>query len=178
MAKKNERVVLEDVELKPQVIGHIYQKKSNIGRVLLIFVVFAAVIYYINDISVFVNGLFGKKSATSIQDIASDDKKKSIIKEKNEEDYYELNDNLVLVVNDLTITHFVFNNNVLSFDIYNYTEKDVDLSLKNYYLETYDDTEKLLDSKKLELTSVVKKNKSSLNIELSNSFKYLRIIEK
>ena len=131
MAKKSEKVVLEDIELKPQVIGHIYQKKSNIGRVLLIFVAFIAVIYYINDISVFVNDLFGKKSASSIKDIASDDKKKSIIKDKEiDEEYYELNDNLVLVINDLTITHFNFSNNLLLFDIYNYSEKDVDLIKK------------------------------------------------
>ena len=178
MAKKSEKVVLEDIELKPQVIGHIYQKKSNIGRVLLIFVAFIAVIYYINDISVFVNDLFGKKSASSIKDIASDDKKKSIIKDKEDEEFYELNDNLVLVINDLTITHFNYNSNILSFDIYNYSEKDVDLSNKNYYLETYDVEQKVVDSKKVNVGLISQKNVRKVELELSNSFKYIRIIEK
>lgn len=179
MAKKSEKVVLEDIELKPQVIGHIYQKKSNIGRVLLIFVAFIAVIYYINDISVFVNDLFGKKSASSIKDIASDDKKKSIIKDKEiDEEYYELNDNLVLVINDLTITHFNFSNNLLLFDIYNYSEKDVDLSNKKYYLETYDVDQKVIDSKIINAGLISQKNVIKVELELSNSFKYLRIIEK
>lgn len=178
MAKKSEKVVLEDIELKPQVIGHIYQKKSNIGRVLLIFVAFIAVIYYINDISVFVNDLFGKKSASSIKDIASDDKKKSIIKDKEDEEFYELNDKLVLVINDLTITHFNYNSNILSFDIYNYSEKDVDLSNKNYYLETYDVEQKVVDSKKVNVGLISQKNVRKVELELSNSFKYIRIIEK
>ena len=37
--KKNEHVILENIELKPQVIGYTYQKKSNIGRVIFIFMV-------------------------------------------------------------------------------------------------------------------------------------------
>ena len=177
MAKKNEKVTLEDIELKPQVIGHIYQKKSNIGRVFLIFVVFVIVIYYINDISVFFNDLFGKKSASSIQSIASDEKKKRII-DDNDEDYYELSENLVLVINDLTITNFVFDNNNLSFDIYNYSEKDIDLSGKKYFLETYDAKKELIDSKEIEFNNIAQKNISNINIELSNNFIYLRIIEK
>ena len=71
MAKKNkEIVVLENVELKPQVIGYTYKKKSNIGRVIFIFIAFALVVYYINDISVFINDLFGKETAASIDNLA------------------------------------------------------------------------------------------------------------
>ena len=44
MAKK-EKVVLENIELKPQVIGKTYRKKSNLGRVIVIFIIFILVVY-------------------------------------------------------------------------------------------------------------------------------------
>jgi len=69
MAKKNkERIILENVELKPQVIGYTYQKKSNIGRVIFIFIIFALAVFYINDISTFINDLLGKNTAPSIKE--------------------------------------------------------------------------------------------------------------
>ena len=55
--KKNENVILENVELKPQVLGYTFQKKNNIGRVIFIFIAFILVVYYIDDISVFFNNL-------------------------------------------------------------------------------------------------------------------------
>ena len=46
MAKKKKNiVVLEDTELKPQVIGYTYKKKSNLGRVIFIFIVFILAVY-------------------------------------------------------------------------------------------------------------------------------------
>ena len=178
--KKNEKVVLEDIELKPQVIGHIYEKKTNIGRVIIIFVIFSLVVYFINDISVFFNNLIGKKSADTIKDIANDERKNRNKEEsKDEEDeYYLFEDGLSLSLENLTIAHFNYNNNVLSFDVYNYSDNDIDLSNKNYYLETYNSSKSLLDTLKVDFNKISKKNKISINLDLNKEFTYLKFVEK
>lgn len=177
MAKRNEKVVIDDTELKPQVIGHIFEKKSNIGRVLVIFIIFGLVIYFINDISLFINNLLGRSSADTIKEIVQDEKEK---RENNDniEDYYEFNDTLLIKLDNVTLTHFKYENNSLVFDAYNYTENDIDLSSKNYYIETYDNNKVALESKKIEFTNIMKKNKITINIELSNEFKYFQIVNK
>ena len=70
--KKKERIVLENVELQPQVLGYTYQKKNNVGRVLIIFIAFILVVYFIDDISVFFNNLLGRETAETISNNASD----------------------------------------------------------------------------------------------------------
>ena len=72
--KKDERVILEDVELKPQVLGYTYQKKNNIGRVIIIFIAFALVVYFIDDISLFFNNLLGRETASTIKENATGNK--------------------------------------------------------------------------------------------------------
>lgn len=190
MAKrKNEKVILENIELKPQVIGHIYAKKTNLGRVLIIFAVLLLVVYYINDISVYVNNLIGKRSATTIQEQANENKKR-VHEEENNDGYYMLSDSVTIILEDLTITHFNYNanvlsnvlsnglSNVLSFDVYNYTENDIDLTNKKYYLETYSSSKVLIDTLKLDFNKVSQKNKISINLDINNDFTYFKVVEK
>ena len=178
MAKrKSEKVVLEDIELRPQVIGHIYEKKTNIGRVLIIFAILLLVVYYINDISVFVNNLLGKKSATTIQEQTNENQKR-IKNDENNDDYYMFNDSLTIIIDNLTFAHFKNENQVVSFDVYNYTENDIDLSNKNYYLETYNSNKNLIESLKIDFNKIEKKNKACISLNVKKEFTYLKIVEK
>ena len=84
--KKNENVILENVELKPQVLGYTFQKKNNIGRVIFIFIAFILVVYYIDDISVFFNNLLGRETHSTISSNANNgNKDKEEEKEKERE---------------------------------------------------------------------------------------------
>lgn len=184
MAKKNknERVILEDIELKPQVIGYIYQKKSNIGRVIFIFIVFLLVVYYINDISVFINKLIGKESAETIENLAgsnnqteNNDNKNN---EKNEVVYNIYVDNMTITEENMILNNFLFSNNILTFDISNNTNNQIDYSKKKYYIEVYSENKTLLERLKLDINSINVGAKISYNFNVKNNFYYLALVEK
>ena len=140
MARKS-KVVLENVELKPQVIGKTYKKKSNLLRVIFIFAIFILSVYYINDVSVYINNILGRDTADTISnpnnpdnDIENNDNNE----QTNVEDtHYVVSDTLSFDFSALTLDNFKYENNILSFDINNNTNNQIDLSGRKIYLETY-----------------------------------------
>ena len=182
MAKKEQSVKLENRELEPQVIGYSYKKKSNIGRVIFIFIAFIIVIYYINDISVFINNLLGKKSASSIQQLADEEKEKihnnkNEYTQKEQVSYYQISNNLEINVEGLTLNSFLYTNNILTFDAVNKTNKNIDLSNKNYFLEIYNENKTLLNRYKLDIKSINANTKTSFEFNI-NSISYIVVAEK
>ena len=110
MAKKKKNVVLENVELRPQVIGYTYKKKSNFGRVIFILVVFILAVYYINDLSYYINTILNRKTAQTILDNQESSKDKNpkpeTDEESEEENYYSINDTLSIKEGDLVLNNF------------------------------------------------------------------------
>jgi len=182
MAKKNkEKIILEDIELKPQVIGYTYQKKSNIGRVIFIFVVFALAVFYINDISVFINNLLGKNTASSINENTSNNNKKPNNNGNNvgnEVIYNVFSDTLTVQEGSIALNNFVFMNNILTFDITNNSGSNIDLNGKKYFIETYTQDKTLLERFKLDIGSIANNTKVNYKFDLNNSFYYLVLEEK
>lgn len=178
MAKKN-KITLENISLKPQSLGKVYKKKNNIVRVIFIFISFLIIIYYINDISLFINKLLGKNSATTI----IDNQEKNKEKKKKQEDYqevifYEYIDDLKIEYNNLKITNFRNDNKVFSFVINNITNNDLSLKDKKYYFEFYNENKTLLKRMKVDIDII--KGNSSINksLELEEEIKYLTFSEK
>lgn len=177
--KKKESIILENVELKPQVIGYTYQKKNNIGRVLFIFVIFALVIFYINDISIFINELLGRKTPTSInnnQELNKEEEKDNL--PENEIVYNEFSNALEIKESELTLNNFSFANNILTFDVINNTNKTINLSKKKIFLETYSNDKTLLERVKLDLGEFTSNKKMNYSFNLNNEFFYIVIEEK
>ncbi len=181
MAKKNkERIILEDVELKPQVIGYTYQKKSNLGRVIFIFIVFGLAIFFINDISVYINNLLGKNSASTIVDgtIPNKDNNENDNIPANEVVYNLFSNTLTITEGNIILNNFNFLNNTLTFDVNNNTNTNIDLSSKKYFLETYTENRTLLERHKLDIGSITSSGKISYEFALNYSFYYLVLEEK
>jgi len=180
MAKRKEKVILEDVELKPQVIGYTYQKKSNIGRVIFMFVIFILMIVYINDISVFINDLLGRDSAESIQNLAGNNKNENQENSdiKKEVIYNVYSNDLVINENNFSLNNFSLNNNVLTFDAVNNSSNTINLTSNKYFIEIYTETKTLLERFKLDIDIINSGSKRSYNYDLSNSFYYLVLVEK
>ncbi len=182
--KKVSNVVLENVELKPQVIGHIYQKKSNLGRVIFIFVCFILVVYYINDISVFINNLLGRNTAITIGGNSSGNNKPNNVpnggnnSSTKEIIYYEFNNNLTISESSLVLNNFKLNNNKLTFDANNNTNALVNLTNKKYFLELYTQNKTLLERIKVDFNSIEAGSKVSFNLDVKESFYYITIVEK
>lgn len=182
MAKKNkkEKIVLEDVELKPQVIGYTYKKKSNLGRVILIFIIFALAVYYINDISVFINNLVGKETNKNIQNLTQNNKKEdNEDQEENKEIVYNIYSNdLVIVDNNMSFNNFNLNNNILSFSIVNSTDKTLDLSNKKFFMETYSENKTLLERFKVDIKTIKSGSQISYTLDTTKDFYYIVLVEK
>lgn len=181
MAKKNkERIILEDIELKPQVIGYTYQKKSNIGRVVFIFIVFALAVFYINDISAFINDLLGKNTAPSIKENAESNKPNNSNQNEveNELIYNVFSNTLEFNESGLTLNNFNISNNILTFSATNNSDTTIDLSSKKYFVEIYSENKTLLERHKLDLGNFVSKNKVNYSFDIKNSFYYLVVEEK
>lgn len=183
--KKDERVILEDVELKPQVLGYTYQKKNNIGRVIIIFIAFALVVYFIDDISLFFNNLLGRETASTIKENATinKDEEENIsnneIENKEEEsEYYTYTDDLKIDFNNLSFDNFKLSNNILTFDVNNLKVDQVDLASKKVFLETYDANKSLIDRLKLDINSVAGNSKISLRLNVKGTFNYIIIAER
>ena len=176
MAKKNkERIILENIELKPQVIGYTYQKKSNIGRVIVIFIVFALAVFYINDISAFINDLLGKNTAPSIKENTEGNKnnKPNNNEVQNEMIYNIFSNTLEFTENGLTLNNFNISNNILTFSVTNNSDNTIDLSNRKYFLEIYSENKTLLERYKLDLGNFVSKNKTNYSFDVKNNFLYI-----
>lgn len=177
--KKNERVILEDIELKPQVIGYTYKKRSNFGRVLIIFLAFVLVIYFIDDISVYINNLLGKETAPTISGGASSHKKPIVDDGEHKEVVYNVYKNeLSFAQDEMTFTNFNYSNGILTFDIQNDNTKKIDKSSQKYFIETYNESKTLLERRKLDIGVIVEKAKVSFSLDLNKEFYYIVLIEK
>lgn len=181
MAKKDkERIVLEDIELKPQVIGYTYQKKSNIGRVIIIFIAFLLAVFYINDISVFINNLLGKTTASTIGGNTTENNKKpsNVDATENEVIYNVYSNMLSITEGNVVLNNFNLTNNILTFDISNNSGEVVDLSNKKYFLETYTEDKTLLERHKVDINTINNSAKVSYELEMNSNFYYLVLEEK
>jgi len=181
MAKKEEKIILENIELKPQVIGYTYQKKNNIGRVIFIFIVFALAVFYINDISVFINNLLGKKSSEAISNLTGNNKEDKDDNQdniENEVNYNIYSNGLEFIEGKMTLNNFNFSNNKLTFDILNKTETTLELTNKKYFLETYTQDKTLLERLKVDVGSIKSGEKVSYELVIKNPFYYVVLEEK
>lgn len=181
MARK--KVTLENVELKPQVIGYSYKKKSNFGRVFLIFVVLILTVYYINDISVFINNLLGKQTSDTINELANqnnnNNKRPNKPEVKPEEVvYYEIKDSTSIEEVGLVLNGFSLSNNKLNFTVNNDTQNSIDVQAKKLFLEVYSEDKTLLQRIKLDLGVVNAQAKVSLSYDVDSKTKLFAIKEK
>ena len=184
MAKKKETVVLEDIELKPQVIGSSYQKKSNLGRVIVIFAIFILAVFYINDISVFLNNLLGKSTASTIAGGSSGNEKEPekpeepTLPSEDEVDYSAFSNTLEIKSDSLTLKNFNYVNKNLTFEAANDTEKTINLTGRKFFLETYSEDKTLLGRYKIDISTITSGSKEAYTIVVPSAFYYVVFTEK
>ena len=183
MAKKNNKVVIENIELKPQVIGTVQKKKNNIGRVLVIFVVFILTILYLPNVTVYINDLLGIETSSSILDINNDDteepKKDNEISDSKEISYTLFNETAEINNGDYKVNNFLIVNNELSFNVVNNLDKRLDLSKERLYLETYNENKTLINRYKVDVNVLGAKKSETLKLSLNNpTINYITFVSK
>jgi hypothetical protein len=169
MAKKEDKVVLENIELKPQVIGQVVKKKNNTGRVIIIFVAFILAILFLPDITLFLNNLTGKYTPSTIVDSKVNSKKHVGNTDSKEVVYATLNDGYIIDEDTYKVSNITLVDNKISFDITNKTDGTIDYSQDNYYLETYDDKKMLLERFKVDVPVIKSNGTSNISVDITNS---------
>lgn len=171
MAKKNQKIEVENIELKPQVIGKIEKKKNNIGRVLIIFIVFIFTIIFLPEITIFLNNKLGMKISPTIVDNKEEKDNKpnnNNPTSNNEIEYILFNENTEIKKDDYIVNSFSLINNQLSFNIQNTLDKSLDLSKDLLYLETYNESKTLIERFKIDLEPMGAKKSQSVKVVLTN----------
>lgn len=171
MAKKNQKIEVENIELKPQVIGKIEKKKNNIGRVLIIFIVFIFTIIFLPEITIFLNNKLGMKISPTIVDNKEETDNKpnnNNPTSNNEIEYILFNENTEIKKGDYIVNSFSLINNQLSFNIQNTLDKSLDLSKDLLYLETYNESKTLIERFKIDLEPMGAKKSQSVKVILTN----------
>lgn len=171
MAKKNQKIEVENIELKPQVIGKIEKKKNNIGRVLIIFIVFIFTIIFLPEITIFLNNKLGMKISPTIVDNKEETDNKpnnNNPTSNNEIEFILFNENTEIKKDDYIVNRFSLINNQLSFNIQNTLDKSLDLSKDLLYLETYNESKTLIERFKIDLEPMGAKKSQSVKVVLTN----------
>ena len=171
MAKKNQKIEVENIELKPQVIGKIEKKKNNTGRVLIIFIVFVLTIIFLPEITIFLNNMLGMKISPTIVDNKEEKENKPTNNEitiDNEIEYILFNENTEINKDDYIVNNFSLINNQLSFNIENTLDKSLDLSKDLLYLETYNESKTLIERFKIDLEPMGAKKSQAVKVNLTN----------
>lgn len=190
-SKKGQKVILENVELQPQVIGLAYKKKNNIGRVIFIFIAFILAIYFINDISIFFNNLLGLKTAETIKgsdkgnsdnpvnnENKTDDKNKDNV-ENTDLEYKVFSNELQITEESLVLSNFNIANNVLSFIAKNSSATSINLANQKYFIEIYNADKTLINRFKTDFGVINANSNMNFVFDLTDSnIYYIRLTKK
>ena len=139
MAKK---VVIVDEELTPTVLAIKKNKRGSILWLIIIFVALIAAAIYLPDITTYLSERFGfsvddPSSLLGPSNADNDDTNDNESDESAEFQKYVLSDNPNFIVDDMTLSNFVIQNNTITFTITNNGSEIIDLSEEYYYLNLY-----------------------------------------
>ena len=139
MAKK---VVIVDEELTPTVLAIKKNKRGSILWLIIIFVALIAAAIYLPDITTYVSEKLGfsvddPSSLLGPSNADNDDTNDNESDESAEFQKYVLSDNPNFIVDDMTLSNFVIQNNTITFTITNNGSEIIDLSEEYYYLNLY-----------------------------------------
>lgn len=150
MTKKVKKVIIKDEPLVATTLAIKEDKKKasmfGIVWIILIFGIFIAGVIYLPDLSSYVNNLLnpditntGTVSNNNKDNTKDDDKKNT-----EEIKKLEIASNPEFVMDTFKINNIKIENNKLSIDIVNTTNKLLDMSTLNYFIVLYDANNKLL----------------------------------
>lgn len=150
MTKKVKKVIIKDEPLVATTLAIKEDKKKasvfGIIWIILIFGIFIAGVIYLPDLSSYVNNLLNPDitntgtATNNNKDNTKDDDKKNAEEIKK----LEIASNPEFVMDTFKINNIKIENNKLSIDIVNTTNKLLDMSTLNYFIVLYDANNKLL----------------------------------
>ena len=146
MARKK-KVVISDQELTPTVLATIEEKKFNLLSLILLFAIFGGVVFYLPEISTYVEQYLNPSPSTSVKPSVKDTNDND---EQVEIEKYPYTLTLSITKGKMTLSNFSITNDYLSLQIANSDNVALDMDEYNYYLEMYSEDDTLLQRIKMD----------------------------
>lgn len=182
MAKKEQKIVITDKELTPTIIGKLDTKEKSPILLLFIFAIFVTVAIFLPDIQNYVeNMLKGEQNnnPTTNTPINNNEDKPS---EEEEITYYDYSEDLVINNELFAISNIKVENNQITFDLKNNTDKELNLGDLKYFLELYSDDTTLLQRIKISYGSFAINETKQYSYDIDDNtldnFKKILVVEK
>ena len=167
MAKRQKlkNVVISNEELKPTVVGYLDSKQKGPVLLFFIFAILIAALYYMPEISNYVNKNILKQTTNKeVNPIVED----NITTEK----IVEATEDVAVKVGDLEFRDFTFNGNNVTFTITNTGKSDINLS--NYYYETYSESQSINERVNFSNETINSNQKLDISLyTIYNDYKYI-----
>ncbi len=171
MAKK-QKVVIVNEELTPTVLATLKdKKKTNIFGIIWLFIIFSifiAGVYFLPELSLYVNSYLNPEpvSSTSTKPVVNKGEEEG---EKTEVKEYNIADNPEIVEEKFIVNNIRLENKKILLNIKN-TDKDIlELSNMNYFINLFDGNKKLVQRIKLKWEMINPEESIQLSYDLKNS---------
>lgn len=183
--RKYKNVKLEQTELTSTPIGAFEnRKKSSIGAFFIIGV-FVLVVFYLPEISEYINNYLETKEVPIIKPSTPTPKPTVPDPIVDNENLVAFTSDITVKNDEITVSNFKVDpeNLTISYDITNNTNKSMDIAELNYYLEIFNNEQTLV--KRVKLTKSVNLNSGAftnittdINAEAATTINFIAIVKK
>lgn len=153
MARKK-KIVIVDQELTPTVLATIENKKTGLIGLVLLFIIFGGVVYYLPDISVYVEQYLNPSATPSNPNTPVVTPPSNEEEDPNEITRHPYSNTLSITEKDLVLSNFSIVDTTINFRITNNGKSKVDMATADYYMELYSTDGTLLQRIKVEDASI------------------------
>lgn len=153
MARKK-KIVIVDQELTPTVLATIENKKTGLIGLFLLFIIFGGVVYYLPDISVYVEKYLNPSSSSNTPNTPIVTPPQVEEEDPNEITRHPYSNTLSITEKDLVLSNFSIVDTTINFRITNNGKAKIDMATSNYYMEFYSIDGTLLQRIKVEDASI------------------------
>lgn len=171
MAKK-QKVVIVNEELTPTVLATLKdKKKTNIFGIIWLFIIFSifiAGVYFLPDLSTYVNSYLNPEpvsSTTTKPNVKKDEEQD----EKTEVKEYKISENPEIVEEKFTVNNIKIENQKILLNIKNTGKDTLEISNMNYFINLFDGNKKLVQRIRLKWEMINPEESIQLSYDLVNS---------
>lgn len=158
--KKLKDVKINEQELTPTVLGYLNEKKANPLFLIVVFGILLTFLYFLPEVNQYIEHKRGNDYSGNVPYVPSDNEEKFEQNDAGKE--FKLNSNLVITMNELTLSSFELGAENISFKVTNNSDKIIDFGQKGYYLYLKDTDDNISDIIKLDNIVVLEENEKDL----------------
>lgn len=162
--KKLKNVKISEQELTPTVIGYLNEKGASPLFLIIVFGILFIFLYYLPEINVYVEQKRGNVYNNNVPSVSNNNEEEFSQNDAGKE--FAITDDVKILLNEITLSEFNLEENVLSFKVKNNSNKIVDLSQNEYYLYLKDSEGVVNETIKLDDLVILENSEQELSFEI------------